>query len=206
MNRNTRIKVRTAVGTSSSADTGEGVGQGTLDGAIVSACSIDNTVNTFFSKSSHEVSYGGVNLQPLLFQDDIFRMCEDIFSAQAGNELIDCVMETKLLDFNLDKSCFIIIGGKKAQEDIRESLISNPLKLSGKDMKEVANEKYLGDYISTKGTGDSIIVTINNRLKKATTALMEVRAVVEDCRAMVTGGIITGLEICEMAVAPTSII
>ena len=147
MNRNTRIKVRTAVGTTSSADTGEGVGQGTLDGAIISACSIDNTVNTFFSKSSHEVSYGEVNLQPLLFQDDIFRMCEDVFSAQAGNELIDCVMETKLLDFNLDKSCFIIIGGKKAQQDIRESLITNPLKLSGKEMKEVPNEKYLGDYI-----------------------------------------------------------
>ena len=31
---------------------------------------------------------------------------------------------------------------------------------------------------------------------------MEVRAVVEDCRAMVTGGIITGLEIGEMAVTP----
>ena len=43
MNRNTRIKVRTAVGTSSSEETGEGVGQGTLDGAIISACSIDNT-------------------------------------------------------------------------------------------------------------------------------------------------------------------
>ena len=57
MNRNTRIKVRTAVGTSSSEETGEGVGQGTLDGAIISACSIDNTVNNFFSKSNYEISY-----------------------------------------------------------------------------------------------------------------------------------------------------
>ena len=69
-------------------------------------------------------------------------------------------------------------------------------------MKEVSEEKYLGDYISTKGLADSIIVTIDKRMKKANTAIMEVRAVVEDCRAMVTGGISTGLEIWEMAVTP----
>ena len=68
----------------------------------------------------------------MLFQDDIFRMCEDALSAQLGNELIDAVMETKLLDFNLDKSCYIIIGEKKAQQKIRESFGTNPLNLSGK--------------------------------------------------------------------------
>ena len=69
-------------------------------------------------------------------------------------------------------------------------------------MKEVPNEKYLGDCISTNGLGDSIVVTINKRVKKVSTALMEVRAVVEDCRSQVTGGIVTGLEIWEMAVTP----
>ena len=44
MNRETSIKVRTAVGVTSEENTGEGVGQGTLDGAIISACSIDYTV------------------------------------------------------------------------------------------------------------------------------------------------------------------
>ena len=196
MNKETRIKVRTSVGTTSGENTGEGVGQGTLDGAIISACSIDNTVDNFFSKSSYEISYGEIN------QDDIFRMCEDTFSAQIGNELIDTVMETKLLDFNLDKSCYIIVGKNKSQKDIRDSFKANPLQLSGNPMKEVSEEKYLGDYISTKGLADSIIVTIDKRMKKANTAIMEVRAVVEDCRAMVTGGISTGLEIWEMAVTP----
>ena len=82
MNRETRIKVRTAVGETSEENTGEGVGQGTLDGAIISANSLDYSVGLFFSKSSHEVSYGGLNLQPLLFQDDIFRLSSDPFSAQ----------------------------------------------------------------------------------------------------------------------------
>ena len=89
MNKQTNIKVRTGVGTSSEQETGEGVGQGSLDGAILSASSIDYTVNT---------------IQPLLYQDDVFRLCLDPFSAQIGNEFMDNVMETKLLDFNLDKS------------------------------------------------------------------------------------------------------
>ena len=41
MSRETRIKVRTAVGETSEENTGEGVGQGTLDGVIISANCID---------------------------------------------------------------------------------------------------------------------------------------------------------------------
>ena len=89
MNRETKIRVRTAVGTASAEHAGECVGQDTLDGAIISACSIDYTVNSIFSKSNYEISYGGLSLQPLLFQDDIFRMSADTFSAKVGNELID---------------------------------------------------------------------------------------------------------------------
>ena len=71
MNKDTRIRIRAAFGTTSEENTGEGVGQGTIDGPIISACSIDYTVNSFFNKSSHEISYVDINLQPLLFQDDI---------------------------------------------------------------------------------------------------------------------------------------
>ena len=202
MNKDTRIKIRTAVGTTSEENTGEGVGQGTIDGAIISACSIDYTVNSFFNKSSHEISYVDLNLQPLLFQDDIFRMCSSAFSAQMGNEYIDAVMETKLLDFNLDKSCYLVIGDKKSQAILKSDLSVNPLKLSGKPMKEVAAEKYLGDYLSSKGLGDSVLVTIDSRYKKVNTTLMEIKAVVDDCRAYVTGGLMSGIDIWEIAVIP----
>ena len=125
MNKQTKIKVRTGVGTSEEHETGEGVGQGSLDGAILSAGSIDYTVNRFFSNSIYEMSYGGINLQPLLYQDDVFRLCQDPFSAQLGNELMDNVMETKLLDFNLDKSCYMVIGSKEARTKIQNQFIEN---------------------------------------------------------------------------------
>ena len=202
MNRETRIKVRTAVGVTDEESTGEGVGQGTLDGAIISACSIDYSIDKFFSNSSYEVSYGGLNLQPLLYQDDIFRLCSDPFSAQIGNELIDAVMETKLLDFNLDKSCYIVVGPEEKQSEIRNYFETTPLTLSGQAMKEAKEEKYLGDYISSEGLAKSTIVTIKKRYDKVKTALREIRAVVEDCRANLTGGLVTGLEIWELSVIP----
>ena len=66
MNRNTRISVQTPVGVTEEHDTGEGVGQGTLEGAIVSAVNLDTGVDEFFSDSEYEVCYGQLPLQPIL--------------------------------------------------------------------------------------------------------------------------------------------
>ena len=48
LNKDSKIKVKTAVGTSEAAETGENIGQGTNEGAIMSAASIDYSVNQFF--------------------------------------------------------------------------------------------------------------------------------------------------------------
>ena len=42
-------------------------------------------------------------MQPLLFQDDIARLCTNRDDAQAGNMRIHNCLETKLLDANTDK-------------------------------------------------------------------------------------------------------
>ena len=67
MNKNTRISVQTPVGTTEECDTGEGVGQGTLEGALVSAVNLDSGVNEYFHDSEYKASYGKVTLQPILF-------------------------------------------------------------------------------------------------------------------------------------------
>ena len=58
LNRNIKIKVRTACGTSDSEDTGEGIGQGTIGGAIVSAATLDDGVSEMFETSNDEICYG----------------------------------------------------------------------------------------------------------------------------------------------------
>ena len=48
MNKETKIRFRTAVGQTEEKETGENIGQGTLEGANISAANIDYTVNMFF--------------------------------------------------------------------------------------------------------------------------------------------------------------
>jgi hypothetical protein len=112
MNKNTKISVQTPVGLTEESDTGERVGQGTLEGAIVSAVNLASGVND----SEHEVYYGGVEIKPLLFQDDVARLSSDIESVQTGNDKMEALAETKLLNFNLEKSGFKVIGNKKTRK------------------------------------------------------------------------------------------
>ena len=112
MNKDTCVKVRTPVGTSSSRSTGETVGQETVEGAVISAISLDNGVIDFFATSTTEVTYFGVKLGPMLFQDDIARLAASVESAQFGNSMMERVAETKLLDYNLEKSAYMVFGKK----------------------------------------------------------------------------------------------
>ena len=41
---------------------------------------------------------------------------------------MDNVMETKLLDFNLDKSCYIVIGSEEAKAEMKEKFKETPLR------------------------------------------------------------------------------
>ena len=80
--------------------------------------------------------------------------------AQPGNDRIESCMETKLLDLHQDKSCYILIGSKKATEEISQELKLCLLTLYGKSMKEKLSEKYLGDFIHSGGVSASADATV----------------------------------------------
>ena len=67
MNKDTVNKVRTALGETEEKETGEGLGQRTIEGALLSAASLDKGVEEYFGESTAEVSYGQVKMGPLLF-------------------------------------------------------------------------------------------------------------------------------------------
>ena len=188
MNKNTIIKVNTGVGMTSEEETGENIGQGTGEGAILSAASISDGVEKAFKNSTQELSYGEEQLNPLLFQDDISRVSDSVEAAQHGNDLVSHVMESKLLDFNLDKSCYLVIGKEKEKEELRKQLDVSPLSLSGFPMKEVKQEKYLGDYVHCNGNPDSVAATVQARHGLAVSAIYEIKSVLEDCRVNIAGG------------------
>ena len=127
LNKETEIRVKTSVGVSESTDVGEGLGQGTNEGAIISTVNLDGGITENFKDSESEVEYSGIKLGPCLFQDDIARLAGDLESVRDGNRRVENMAESKLLDFNLDKSCFLIIGSRKFKSKITAEIRLNPI-------------------------------------------------------------------------------
>ena len=201
LNKDTRICVRTPVGDTEKVETREGLAQGSSEGAIASASNLGHGVEDFFLDSEHEAVYGRVPVGPVILQDDICRVAVSPEAAQAGVSKMEAMAETKQLNFNEDKSVFVIFGKGKAKREMEENFKENPVLLYGKPMKCAKSERFLGDQMG-ETLGESISATLNKRIGRATQSIYEIRDIVDDFRAKITGGIMTGLHIWEMAVIP----
>ena len=202
LNKNNFIRIKTPVGVTEGFKTGENVTQGSVGGGLISSLNLDISVTTFFESSKYEVSYGGIQMNPMIYQDDLARVASSVTSAQAGIDKIEVCMETKLLDLHDEKSCFIVFGKGKALENLNEELVKNPLSLYGKPMIQKQKEKYLGDFLHGGGLAASARSTVDARAIALRTGAVEVRAIIEDCRSRCLGGLEVGLDIFEMAYIP----
>ena len=70
-------------------------------------------------------------------------------------------------------------------------------------MKEKSSDKYLGDILSCGGLASSAHETIMDRYSRVFAGIIETRAIVQDCRSQVVGGITAGLDIWESAHIPS---
>ena len=104
------------------------------------------------------------------------------------NQKMEAMVETKLLDYNMDKSCFMIIGDKKACQEMEKQMEKFPLGLCGSKLKQETKSKYLGDQSCCLGLTESVALTVRKRKGLVTKSIYEIRAVVEDCRSQVVGG------------------
>ena len=202
MNKATKITVQTPVGLTEEQNTGESVGQGTLEGAIISAVNLDNGVQDYFGDSSDEMSYFGLRLGPLLFQDDVARLAADTHSVQSANIRMESLAESKVLDFNLQKSCFMVFGDVKCKERVENDLRREPITLCDNPMNRVCEAKYLGDWLSSLGLDESVALTIRKRKWQVLVSIRDIRNIVDDARANMCGGLQSGLEIWELAIIP----
>ena len=122
----------------------------------------------FFKGSEYEVSYGDVMLGPALFQDDVSRLCDDPVSAQMGNDRMEAMAETKLLDFNMDKSCLIIIGKKSARSKLKKEVEQNPPLLKSQFVKQnLTNIRPCSNYFYFNCEGSSMCLLLIARQIKS---------------------------------------
>ena len=143
-----------------------------------------------------EISYHNLHISPLILQDDCNRCTLTVSEAQEVNNRFEQCVQPKLLDFNTDKSCFVITGPKTGQNRLRQELISTPLTLYGVKLNEKLSEKYHGDLIHTAGVSESAHLTVLERSRQLHTKISEARTIVEDCRSLV----LVGSDIWEMAI------
>ena len=86
LNENTTIRVATPAGMTNTAYAGEIVAQGSGGAALASGADVARGLDSQFSGSQDEVSYGWIRLQPLAYQDDISRLAININSTRAGSQ------------------------------------------------------------------------------------------------------------------------
>ena len=147
--------------------------------------------------------YGSLRLQPVSFQDDVLRVCGDRDSAQEGFNRLEAVFKSKLLNIHPTKSCYLLFGNNKTKKRIENEIAERPLIYDNFAVTGKTQEKWLGDILSDGGLEKSAEATITNRYGRIIGAIFELKAVIEDLRMQMIGGIKCGLDIWEMALIPS---
>ena len=185
INKRREITVLTPVGESKSEEVEEGLSQGTLESGILSAGSIDRGLTTFFEDSSNELYYNKVRVQGLGYQDDIMRGSKTLEDTQAGIRKMEAMAETKLLNFNMKKSCLIVLGSDKVRKEVEKEMEAHPILLFNKPMQIKDKDKYLGDEI-TVNCANSVTATINKRKGLDMLAITDIADIINNPRSHTT--------------------
>merc|ERR1711954_585263 len=125
------------------------------DSPILSSARLDSGAEIVFKDSRDEACYASLVLGPMLYVDDLFRIAPSVASAHAGLKKMEQLAASKGVDYNPAKTSYIVVGGRKEKESIEKELEENPLKLYGKEIKQVKPEKYLSWHLHEEGLSAS---------------------------------------------------
>ena len=111
-------------------------------------------------------------------------------------------MELMQTQLNESKSGFILMGTEEQKATARQKIKEQPVLCQGFEMKEFAQEKWLGDFLACS-LKESVMVTIKKREANIRRASFEIVSLVKDFRADRVGGFRTGLILWESCAVPT---
>ena len=140
--------------------------------------------------------YGAVKQNPYSFQDDVLIPVENVEDLRGANVKMTEVMNMMQTELNRTKSGYILMGSKEQIEEARKRMEEEPMMCGDFQMKELKEEKWLGDYLTDSLKG-SVVMTIKKREAKIRRASYEIINIVKDYRAQRIGGFMTGLVLWE---------
>ena len=200
----TRVRVRTGCGYSEWGEVGDILGQGSGGAAKVSALNLSRKLEAVFQDSAELAKYGAIKQEPYSFQDDVLIPVDTIEGLLSVNVKMTAVMNTMQTKLNKTKSGYILMGPRRLVEEARWRLALSPAMCGDFTMKELVEEKWLGDMLSGS-LKESVIATIRSREGKVRRAAFEIMNIVNDYRAQRVGGFCTGLLLWESCCVPSLI-
>ena len=116
---------------------------------------------------------------------------------------VNTIIKERGLKLNQTKSRCIVIGSRKQKIEASDVMMSGPLKCGEVIIKEEQEIKWLGQYISSRGLGHSVLITIEAREGKNKGACLEIASIIQDWRSQAAGGMDTALLLWESCCIPS---
>ena len=168
--KNAQIAIKTSSGTSERKTISNIIMQGTVFGSLICTSVMDKLAKIFYSDPSLSYIYKGEVTVPVLgMVDDVLCVTKCSSATVITNSTINAFMELNKLKLSSKKCSKIHIGAKCDN--------CPDLKVHDSEMKQSQKEKYLGDFISDKGT---VQATIEDRIAKAWSYVSEISALINE--------------------------
>ena len=108
---------------------------------------------------------------------------------------LDAAMKEMSLEIHPSKSCYLLYGSTKFKQQVEQETVDDPLMFGQILLQRKAVVTYLGDELSEGGLAASVEATIKARESKVKGAIYELKALCEDHRMQVVGGVLGALDI-----------
>ena len=201
LNKNTKIRVKTAFGMTEEANVGDCLGQGTGGAGLVSAANLDLGLQNEFNHSSDVLYYGNVRIQPISYQDDVGSVCTSAKMVRKQAEKMTNMLKYKTLHAHPDKSGYLLLGSPTFINIIQDEIKQNPIYLNNFVLKCKTEEKYLGQIIKSS-LSTSVLATAQDRAGKIKGATLEMKQIIEDYKMQAIGWLAAAWELWERALIP----
>ena len=144
---------------------------------------------------------GPITMDPLMFVDDMNKTCVNSKeSALMGTAITDTLNELKM-SAHEEKSGLLIFG--KNRENLMREVDKNPTYIQGFKLGYKEAETYLGMQFSSKGSADSIMLTLEARRIKCYIKAKELKRKLDDDRVAGVGWLATAITVFNAVIVST---
>ena len=113
LNNKTKFSILTPLGETDGATIMNGIGQGSFASTLNIGCGVEKITRGICS-----ANIGELELNSLIFQDEIAKMNSTIEDARKGAKDVGRLLESKQLRANTSKSRFVVVGQQNSRTNI----------------------------------------------------------------------------------------